>query len=263
MKYMLLCTGLALSLIGCGEKKPTAQELADQKQEYNFRAAVQAYKIGINELNHKEFQKAIDSLLKAIDLDDTNYRFRYGLALAYSMSGQLEKALAQCNEALRINPSDTESYNLLGSINIELGRYEEATQALRKVIEDKSFSEPKFPYFNLGLCLRKQKQTEKAIAAFQLASQFDPEFYRAYVALGEIYSEQKNYSRMLHYYMKAEPAYANDVNVLFHIGYASFKLQKFDQAKRYLAQVSILFPDAQIDRSTQTMLNYINRVQRN
>lgn len=261
MKYMLLFLCLALSLIGCGEKKPTAQDLADQEQQYNFRAAVQAYKIGINALNHKEFQKAIDSLLKAIAMDDTNYRFRYGLGLAYSMHGQLEKALVQLEEGLRINPNDTESYNLMGTIYIDLGRYEEATQALRKVIQDKTFSEPKFPYFNLGLCLRKQKQTDKAIAAFQLATQYDPEFYRAYVALGEIYNEQKNFPQMLYYYLKAEPAFSNDVNVLFHIGYAAFKLKKYDQAKRYLAQVSILFPTPTIDRSTQTMLNYINRMQ--
>ena len=263
MRLVSIALMASLLLLHCGEKKPTAAEQAAAEQEYNYREALRYHKVGINAINNENVVEALENLKKAVEIDPGNFRYQHWLGFAYSMNGQLDAAEPHLLEALRINPAHTETHNLLGTVYIELGRYDEAIEHLRAVIQDKNYEEPQFPYFNLGKCLRKQNRNDQAIAAFELAAQFDPEFYRSYIALGEIYREREDYRKMLYYYLKAEPAYANDAGVLFSIGLAHFKLRHFERAKRYLAQVSILFPPPAIDRPTQQMLDYINSLERN
>jgi len=263
MKHAFMVFAMSLLLLHCGEKKPTQAELDKVEQEYNYREAIRYNKIGINAINNGNVPEALDNLKKAVDIDPENFRYQHWLGFAYSMAGRLEEAETHLLESLRINQSHTEAHNLLGSVYIEMGRYEDAVEHLRVVIQDKSYPEPQFPYFNLGKCLRKQDRDDQAIAAFELAAQYDPEFHRAFIALGEIYRERQEYDRMLYYYLKAEPAYANDTNVLFSIGLAHFKLRHFESAKKYLAQVSILFPPPAIDKPTQQMLRYIDSLENN
>ncbi|MDJ0840117.1 MAG: tetratricopeptide repeat protein [Acidobacteriota bacterium] len=261
MKNLVAGLTALILLLSCGEKKPTAAELAEAEREYNYRSAMQQYKLGANALNNKDTLKAIEHLEQAVEKDDQNFTYHHWLALAYSMNGQLAEAEEHLKKALAINPNNAESHNLMGSILVDQGRFDEAVVSFRKVIQDKNYPEPKFPYFNLGKCLVKQQRPDQAVAAFEFALRFDPKFYRAYIALGEIFKDKKDYMKMLYYYQKAEPAYANDVNVLFNIGLAHFQLKQFNRAKRYLAQVSILFPPPAIDQPTQKMLQYINRME--
>jgi tetratricopeptide (TPR) repeat protein len=261
------CATLLISLlaIGCQDKKKPQTEAPDVTkvgESYDYRTALQNYKVGINYLNNGELQEAIIYLEKAIQIDDSNYRYWHGLGLAYSINGQLNEAEEALNKSVEINDDFSESYNLLGSIYTDQQRFDEAVEAFKRVIKDKSYGQPEFAYFNLARVKRLQGHRDEAIAAYQLAVQMQPEFHRAYVALGEIFKEEKDWQKMLYYYKKAEPAYANDVNVLFNIGYALFRLKQYERAKSYLAQVSILFPPPAIDKPTQDMLDIIEKILR-
>jgi len=254
----LLC--LALAVVGCGEKKQATA--AEEQAAYDYRTALQNYQIGVNYLNNDDPLKAMEHLQKAVALDSDNFRYFHSLALAYSLNGQLEEALEAGEKSVAINPDFSECHNLMGSIYIDLGRYEEALSSLKKVILDQSYPQPQFAYFNLGIALRRQGREDEAIAAFTQATRLDPEFHRAYVALAEIYRERGEFRLALNHYQKAESGYNNNVDLLFQIGQAHFKLRQFDEAKSYLAQVSILFPPPNIDEPTQAMLRYIEAYQR-
>lgn len=258
-----LLISLMLLTACLANKKPTQAEQAKEAADYDYRQALQNFQLGINYIHSKEIHEAISHLEQAVDADQSNFRYLHGLGLAYSLNGQMEEAEVKLKECLKINPSFSEANNVLGSIYCDLGRYDEAIVCLKQVIQDKTYSQPQFAYFNLGKLKRLQLKNEEAIAAFQLATQLDPKFYRANIALGEIYRERKDYRNMLNYYQRAEPNYPNDVNVLFQIGYALFKLKQYDRAKTYLAQVSILFPPADIDRNTQDMMVIIENIIRN
>ncbi len=255
---LLLLTGF---LAACGpDKKAPEKELT--QEEYDYRAALQNYKIGINHISNKEYIRAIDHLKKAVEMDDNNWRYFHGLGMAYSLYGQLEEAVAALEKALVINPNSSETHNLLGSVFVDLEKYEEAVGHFKQVILDKSYPQPEFPYFNLGLCRLKQGRGDEAVAAFLRVVQLSPDFYRAYLAIGDIYRDREDFPKALFYYQKAEPGYNDNATVLFEIGRAMFKLKRFDEAKSYLAQVSILFPPPNIDQPTQDMLRYIEKYQR-
>ena len=259
MRWLFCILAVALCISCQSNKKKTAQET---QQQYDYRAALQNYQIGINYLNNGDVHNAILHLQTAVNGDGNNFRYRHGLGLAYSMNGQMEEAISELKAAIGINPTASESHNLLGSVYTELGRYDEAVASLKKVITDSSYPQPQFPYFNLGLCMKAQNRLDEAIAAFTRATQLDPKFYRGYIALADIYKEQGDFNKALLYFQQAEPGFSNDVNVLFQIGYSFFKLNQYEKAKAYLAQVSILFPPPEIDKPTQEMLRYIEKVQR-
>lgn len=264
MKIVAFTLVSLLCLLSCQAKKAPETEVDDkaQQEELDYRAALQSYKIGINHIHAGELAEAVRNLKIAVSGDSTNFRYRHGLGLALSLSGNLDEAIVQLKECLKINPSFSEASNLLGSIYSDAGKYEEAIECFKTVIQDKSYPEPQFAYFNLGKVKRLQGRPDEAIAAYTVTTQIDPKFFRAYIAMGEIYKERKDWDKMLHYYQKAEPNYGNDVNVLFNIGYALFRLKEYERAKSYLAQVSILFPPPQIDKNTQDMLKMIENIMR-
>ena len=254
---------LALGMMTCGPSaKKKAEMTAQAEEEYDYRQALQFYKIGINHLNNEEKIRALENLKQAVTLDSSNWRYRHGLGLAYSFNGQLDEAVGEFQKALEINATSSETRNVLGSVYIDQGRYPEAIEQFEKVIGDKNYPQPHFAYFNLGLCLRKQGRVDEALAAFNRASQLDDDFYRAFLAVAEIYKERRDHRNALYFFQKAEPGYTENVQVIYEIGRALFLLKDFDRAKSYLAQVSILFPPPEIDKNTQDMLRYIEKYQR-
>ena len=60
---------------------------------------------------------------------------RYGLAQEYLQGGQLEQALEQFRELLRLNPNYAAAYYHTGQTLEKLGRLEEAKQIYRQGIE--------------------------------------------------------------------------------------------------------------------------------
>lgn len=255
-----LCLML-LGLMACGpEKKPAKTDPSEV--EYDYQGALQNYRIGINHLNREEITQGIQMLEKATGMDPNNYRYHQGLGIGYAMNGQLPEAEKSLKASLAINAKDSETLNWLGTIYTDLGRYDEAYVALRKVIQDNSYPTPHFAFFNLGRCMHAQERTEEAIAAYSRAVSLNNEFYRAFISLAKIYKERNDYKKALFYFKKAEPGYPNEVEILFEIGHSLFKLNEYQAAKSYLAQVSILFPPPTIDNPTQDMLRIIEQKQR-
>ncbi len=69
-------------------------------------------------------------------------RFHYDRTIAYQESGELDKALEECDEALNIDWESAYIYNLRGIILEGLGRLREAAKAYKKAIElDPEFEE--------------------------------------------------------------------------------------------------------------------------
>lgn len=262
MKWFSLMILILTSFLACGPDKK-AQKTDATEANYDYQAALQSYRIGINHLNRKEVTQGIEKLEKSVAMDPNNYRYHQGLGIGYAMNGQLADAEKELKAAIAINAKDTESLNWLGSIYTDQGRYDAAREALRQVITDSAYPTPHFAFFNLGKCLEAQDRVEEAVAAYSRAVSLNSEFYRGYISLAQIYKKQGDYKKALLYFRKAEPGFSNEVEILFEIGHALFKLNQYDAAKTYLAQVSILFPPPAIDNPTQDMLRIIEQKRRN
>ena len=104
----------------------------DQPGAPHIRAAVEAYEAGKQAQIEKQWQRAAESFLKAIEIEPTFLEARESLIAVYLDSGQRLDAAAAITQLLEIEP-DAQKYRLL-----------------------------------LGQILLEQKQPEKALAQFSL-----------------------------------------------------------------------------------------------
>src|SRR5205807_606271 len=65
----------------------------------------------------------------------TSARAHFELARGYLAEGQREKALAHANEAVRLNPDESQCYEIQGMTLLQLGRFDEAVASLTEAVK--------------------------------------------------------------------------------------------------------------------------------
>ncbi|MFN0033697.1 MAG: tetratricopeptide repeat protein [Saprospiraceae bacterium] len=94
----------------------------------------------------------------------------------------LQSAIKDYSEALRINPSLTDSYKYRGNIYGVLKNYPQSVEDLSKFLEKHPDEVPEL--YNRGLSYANLDRTREAIADFNRVIELDPTFSRAYRARG-------------------------------------------------------------------------------
>ena len=92
---------------------------------YREQASLQAH----------QYQRALDDLAKAIELNPKKLLYRAELAVVNIRVGRSEEAVKVLQEALQIDPSYSEAYRLMGLAYIYLKKKNEACEALAKAKE--------------------------------------------------------------------------------------------------------------------------------
>lgn len=82
-----------------------------------------------------EYDDAILSLKKAIELEPTNADFLNDLGVLYYDLGRFQDAISSFERALSINPKNIDAYLCLGIIYDSMGHYEESKRNLAKSIK--------------------------------------------------------------------------------------------------------------------------------
>ncbi len=129
-----------------------------------------------------EYEGAIERFGKSIEIFPTaeGYTFR-GWSL--SMLGRFEEAIAECKEAIGVDPDYGNPYNDIGVYLIDLGRPDEAIPWLKKAMRAKRYCCYQFPHFNLGRVLVMRGRVSEARRSFENALEFAPEYAPALKAL--------------------------------------------------------------------------------
>ena len=92
---------------------------------YREQAAMQA----------RQYQRALDDLAKAIELDPDELLYRAELAVVNIRVGRSEEAIRILQEALKIEPEYAEAYRLMGQAYIQLQKKDEACESFAKAKE--------------------------------------------------------------------------------------------------------------------------------
>ena len=120
---------------------------------------------------------------------------------AYNVLGEYEKAIADDNEAIRLDPKFAIAYYHRGYAYQSLGEYEKAiaddTEAIRL--------DPKFaiPYNDRGYAYQSLSEYEKAIADYNEAIRLDPKYAIAYSNRGSAYHLLSEYEKAIADYTEA------------------------------------------------------------
>jgi len=171
------------------EKYSDAVDVLRQAIARNQQDGYAYYWLGRALYRLERYEEAVQAFLQDIRLGPNDRwassdlsRTHFVLARAYRAMGELDKAIAALQDAVRIDPNYKAAYNNLGLALKGRGRFKEAIDALNKAValDPKNGS----THANLGLCLALAGKKEEAIAAMRKGIQLGYRPPQAYVELG-------------------------------------------------------------------------------
>ena len=136
-------------------------------------------------------------------------------ALIKMNAGDLDGALADIKDALAINHNDPSDLQLNGDVLMKLGRTEEAMAVYKRILEIDPVN--RFALTSLGYASRAEGHDREAEKYFQRLAQADPSLYVPYLALGDLYTARREFT-------KAQASYSK--------GYALAPMNALDRRRR-------------------------------
>jgi protein O-mannosyl-transferase len=124
----------------------------------------------------------------AVAVTRDNYRAHGNLGQAFQKLGRLDEAIAEEQEAIRINPAFAEARNNLGKALIDRGRATEALPHLEEAV--RLLPDYIAAHNNLGLALAAVRRPAEAVREFREALRLNPGFAPAQTNLGTALASQ-------------------------------------------------------------------------
>lgn len=225
MKRKFITSMFALAL--------TAGAFAQSPTQADFnRAVMQAYEEMLRE-NYKDYEtlfrrahtlytggdymRALDDLDKALKYapaSDTDTRFSiYALrAECFRALKRYSQALAEANEALKIDPMSTAMLNLRGEIAYDLGQYDTAKADFSKLLRIQPRSQEAF--YGLALVAVKENNLGLADDYMQKAIALTPSDSRVYVRSAKVKQAAGSHDDAVAYLLRAIATDSNDSEAL-------------------------------------------------
>jgi len=111
----------------------------------------------------------------------------YNLGVVRARQGQLDEAIAQYRQALRLNPESAETHNNLASALHQKGQLDEAVGCYHQALRCRPDCAE--AYTNLGAALTVLGRLDEAVACYQQALRINPHFAEVCNNLGEALKE--------------------------------------------------------------------------
>jgi tetratricopeptide (TPR) repeat protein len=170
------------------------------KDKLKENTPIPYYGLGLAYFAAKDYKRAIDSYLRAIQIDSK-------FAVVYSRIGDAFKASGRGKEALSYylsahkNGYKTFDSGLTLANNLKLYEsYYEASQLYQELGKEKPLFEI---YLNLGDCFVELKQNIRALDSYRRAVEVDPKAPLGYLRLGNMYSESKDFQVAIEAWQKS------------------------------------------------------------
>jgi tetratricopeptide (TPR) repeat protein len=158
---------------------------------------------GVEALDVADYQKAVTSFKKAIDLEPENLQFQYHLGLAYSSMGKHEDALKIFRSIVDKEPVRfLKAYFDIAAVYANQKKYREAIDTLT-TIEDINPQETRV-YLEKGYAYQKLGDHEKAVENFNKAKDLDPAMLQiARYNIAAVYAETEDFNKAEEMFDKA------------------------------------------------------------
>ncbi len=143
------------------------------------------FRLGNTKSPRETIEKGMELAQKALVMDDSVAVAHALLAELYAHTGEYDKAIAEAERGVTLNPGGMTCVRTYGLCLSYVGRPEEAIPVLEKAIRiSPSFH---YSYINLGTALRMTGRFEEAVSAFKKAIQLVPDNIDAHIQLAVTY----------------------------------------------------------------------------
>jgi tetratricopeptide (TPR) repeat protein len=154
-------------------------------------------------------------------------------------AGRIADAIAEHEEALRVDPQAVQAHINLIALYGRLGEFEKAEEHYRAALAlDRNQADI---HYNYGVLLLRLNRDQDAETSFRQAVQINPYYAAAHNHLGSIYEQQGRLSEALQQFTEAIDNHPNDRLAHFHAGRILANQRKYDEAIQHLLKT--LAPD--------------------
>ena len=169
----------------------------------NYSGNEQKYvKNGLDYAAKGDFDKAIQNLNKAVELNPQYSLAYYNRAYVYSEIGKIDNALSDYSKAIECNPKDALAYSNRGKLLFDkYNKLDQAMSDFNKAIEIEP-GNGKF-YYNRGLLYDVQGNSEAALKDYTKAIELIPSYSDAYNNRGGVYTAQGDLDKAISDYNKS------------------------------------------------------------
>lgn len=164
--------------------------------------------------DNKNAVRCFDKARSMKEFKDIDFYIASGIA--YGEDKQFDKAFADFNKAIAIDPSSNEVYNNLGLYQTDAGLFQQAIASLNKSVQLKAAN--KNALYNLGNTYARMGDYNTAISYYQKAINVDPAYGDAYNNMGNSYAAMKDYKNALVWYQKLSELQPGNSKVRHNIG---------------------------------------------
>jgi type IV pilus assembly protein PilF len=205
-------------------------------------------------------------------------RIRAELAFNYFQRGQMAVALEEINTAIASDPSFGGAYNVLGLINMDLGRAQQAEEAFKKALsltpgdsdtlnnygwflcrnkreresigmfmnalKNPLYETPVKPYLNAGICSQQMNDIPSAEDYFRKAFNLDPGNATAMYRLGELYLRVNNLDQARFYSERLNRAFEPSAESLWLLVRIERRSGNAASEASYATQLRRRFPNS-------------------
>lgn len=164
---------------------------------------------GAELLLHRAFQPAVEVFTKGNHSFPHSVRMLVGLGVAWYVRGSYDQAARRLREASDLNPDDPNPYLFLGKIvTVESAHSDEIVEKLGRFVRFQPDNALANYYYAVALWKQRKgpEDTEtpvKVEALLEKAVRLDPKLADAYVQLGVLYADRKDFPKAISSYRSA------------------------------------------------------------
>jgi len=212
-----------------------------KKKDYK-NAEIYCYKILSIDANHfdsiamlatiaalnRDFEKAIEMLNKAIEIQPQNQATIHNLGTAYQELGNLKEAIKYYKKVLHVNPKHTNANYSLGIVYYKLKDLKTAKSYLKKTIDiQKNYA---LAFFSLASIHVELKEYNDALSSYQKAIEINPNLVAAHNNLGLLFRGLNDFPNAINCYQKAIRIQPSHGGAHHNLALAFKELGQFDKA---------------------------------
>ena len=213
----------------------------NERQEKNQLTAWDYWRQGEDFYNSTQYQDAIESYTKAIELEPGNALFYNDRGCAYENMNIHDKAIEEYETAIDLNPNDAIFYCNRGDAYSNLGSYDKAFNDYKKALQlDSNCS---YAYMGRGHLYELLGNNSRAIDEYNKAIMITPQDDVSYENRGYIYFKLKDYDKAIDDLNKAIELAPNYANSYKHYGTVLKKKGDYKAAIDYLTTAISLNPN--------------------
>ena len=146
------------------------------------QTAAEYFQQGYQQQMAGEYREAIELYTRSIEAFPTAEAYTVR-GWTYSFLGDYDQAIAECLQAIKVDPEFGNPYNDIGVYLIEQGNWDEAIPWFEKAITAKRYEARCYPHFNLGRVHEHRHNWNRAKECYAAAYALDRRYIAALAGL--------------------------------------------------------------------------------